>query len=137
MSVVDLDHLVDRYSEEPWLLDSMLKQILDKEAQELVFEKLPIRLSELDLFEVKFALAVFYTFRGFPAPGAPAWSECTRKAGSRELITADGVRRIVAYIRRRKREARREAKRVDPSLVRRVDEKFSLAPLKTQLEDLI
>ncbi len=135
MSVVDLDHLVSRYSEEPWLLDSMLKQILDREAQRIVFEKLPIRLSELDLFEVKFALAVFYTFRGFPSPGAPSWRECTHRVGGREVITANGVKRIIAYIRGRRREVKRKAMRIDSSMVRRVDAKFSLAPSKIQLED--
>ena len=113
MRDIDKEEILNRYIEDPRELDKMLLSILEPEAVELVYEKLPLVLDELELFEVKFALAVYYTFRGFPVPGAPTWEETTR-GGVNSRITLEGAKKIIMFIRKLSRERRkRYGRRVD------------------------
>jgi len=127
---INKEELLNRYIEEPELLDEMLRQILDKGAYYLVFHKLPIHMDELELFEIKFGLAVFYTMRGFPLPDAPRWSDVVRKyPDGMERITREGAEQIILYIRKKLGEKRRRLERAGlRQYARRVDREFFFMP---------
>ena len=111
--------LYERYIENPEELDGMLRRILTSDAYKYVFKILPKKYSDLDFFEVKFGLALYYINRGFPRADAPAWSSCTTMVGTGfERITYQGVIRIIEYINKLKNKKKRRlyARHVDEDI---------------------
>lgn len=120
---IDKYTLYERYIENPEELDNMLLKILTPDAYRFVFNFLAEKMSELDLFEIKFALAVFYVNRGYPRPNAPLWTDVVDDASSKmPQITKEGVIKIIKYIRREKEIRRREE--LIKKIARRVDDFF-------------
>ncbi|MGQ4833216.1 MAG: hypothetical protein ACP6IS_04880 [Candidatus Asgardarchaeia archaeon] len=108
--------LFERYIENPEELDRILKKILLPDAYNFVFNFLATKMSDLDLFEVKFAIAVFYVNRGFPKQNAPRWADVVDNyLKSYPKITRDGVIKILSFLKeeKRKRDIKKFARRVD------------------------
>lgn len=113
------EDLYDRYVENPEELDKMLRRILTSEAIYYVFKELPNKVLEIDLFEYKFGIALYYINRGYPKPDAPKWNECTiMNVTGFERITKQGVLKIIGYIKKLKRlkKMKATARRVDDGL---------------------
>ncbi len=108
--------LFERYVENPEELDNMLKKILLPDAFRFIYDFLSSKMSQLDLFEIKFAVAVFYVNRGFPKVNAPKWNDVVdNPAATYPRITERGVIKILSFIQEEKKKAsvKRFARRVD------------------------